>query len=266
MMMQYTFAAAGESRSVLLNYDILSQGKHVGDVTTKISQQETRHVIIERSHIKASGWLWKIDVTTVLSEEFINGNKLTNADGKTFEEGAAHWTTMKLQEDDFQMQYIKIPKTSSDEEKIFASLSAEAASGASLNTDKILSLSESVFSTSKEASEEWLISKRSFDTTWNNLPFYIQLRAETSIPETLNILDSENLEIDRFAVKNIGKETMKIGTEQVSAHHLIFTTGKSNTSHIWINSENNSIPFVVRHTGKDEDGAFEIKLKSIVFH
>lgn len=266
MMVQHTLAVAGESRSILLNYAILSQGKDVGDVTTKISQQETRHIIIERSHIKASGWLWKIDIATVLSEEFINVNELTSADGKTFEEGAAHWTKISLQEDDFQMQYIKIPKTSPDEEEIFASLSTEAASAASLHSEQILSLSESVFSTSREVSEEVLISKRSFDTTWNNLPFYIQLIAERPIPETLNILDSENLEINRFSVKDIGKETMRIGTEQISARHLTFTTRKSNTSHIWINIEDNSIPYVVRHTGKDKDGAFEIVLKSIVLH
>ena len=261
LMMQSTIAHATENRSMLLTYDILSQGKDVGDVTTRISQQENRHVIIERSHIKASGWLWKIDIVTVLSEEFENGNELTNADGKTFEEGSAHWTKIKSQGKDFLMQYIKIPKPGPLEEKQFSRLSFEADAKTSSNTEDILSLSESIFVNTVERAEEYLVSKKSFDTTWNNLPFYIQQRSDSSIPQELKILDTENLETGRFAVKDVGTETLMLGNEPITVRHLTFFNHKTDTSHIWVNADSDVLPYVVRHTGKDEDGVFEIVLK-----
>ena len=262
LMMQSTFTQADENRSMLLTYDILSQGKDIGDLTTRISQQGNRHVIIEWSHIKASGWLWKIDIVTILSEEFENGNKLTNSDGKTFEEGSAHWTKIGSQEKDILMQYLEIPKPGPREEKQIARLSLEAEANTSSNTEDILSLSGSIFMNIVEGVQEFSVSRKSFDTTWNNLPFYIQRKSDSSMPLELKILDTENLEIGKFTVKDVGRETLMLAKEPITVRHLTFSNRKTGTSHIWINTDSGVLPHVVRHTGKDEDGAFEIVLKS----
>lgn len=252
-----------ESRYIVLNYDIYSEGEDVGDVTTKISLQDNRHVIIEQSHIKMSGWWWSIDFITIMSEEFENGNELVKADSKTFDEGVAYWTKIKSQENGVWMQYIKIPETNPEEEKKFAKLAFEIEGKTSANTENILLLSESIFADRHIGGEEGLAPKNSFDTTWNNLPFYIQRMADNRIPGKLKILDTENLEIDVFTVEEIGRETLMIGAEKISTHHLAFSNAKTSTSHIWINTDKRSIPCVVRHTGEDEDGPFEIVIKSI---
>ncbi len=252
---------ADESDFVVLNYEILSEGKDVGDMTLKLFQQKSGHVIVSHTHIKASGWWWSINITTILSEQFQHKAGLIKADGKTLDENTAYWTKINAYDDEYRADFMEINKTTTQENEQFSGLSFAVAGRVSSNTEEILSLSEALFTDRKGQIHGVTFPKNSFDTTFNDLAFFIQKNAGKPLPKKLNILDTENLEIIQMSISDLGLETMLIGVEKIQVRHLTLSDEKFPSSHIWIKEDLSSLPYFVRHTGEDEDGKFEIILK-----
>ena len=254
-----------QNSSSTLTYDVFSKDKDVGDVTLQLLKTPTGHKLIEQSHIKASGWWWNLDLTTVLSEEFDKDQGLIHGDGKTFDEGTAYWTQIKKLDNAYQAQYVHIEKVTPEEEKQFKNLSFSVAGKTNSDINEALTLSKSIFADRQEAEQSTQFPVNAFDTTWNNLPFFVQKNVNKPLPETINIMDSENLEIMTAKVKDLGNASITIDDQNFETRHIQLSYGRFKPSLIWIymgvNDQTSALPFVVRHTGEDEDGPFEIILK-----
>lgn len=261
-------AVAGEQQDdfLMLNYDIFSEGKDVGDMTLKLSKDEEGYIIIEQSHIKASGWWWNLDVTTVLSEEFRQDGVFIRGDGKTVVDGSGHWTRIDAVEDEYRAEYTEIVKTSKAEERQFSTLSFAVAKRVSPNIEEILARSKSIFSDRNIQPHGVKFPKDAFDTTWNNLPFFIRDQGKKDLPSKLRILDSENLEVVQVSLNDLGVEALIVDGRSVHVRSLKIYDGKFDPTYLWINEGRKGgltrIPHFVRYKGKDEDGEFEIVLKS----
>ncbi len=253
---------AEESVFRVLNYDILSAGDDVGDVTLKLSKNKSGHLIVEHSRIQTSWLFWSIDITTIQSEEFQRGVGLVKADSKTVFEGTAYWSKIDAHEDKFLGEFTEIAKLTAREEKQFSRLSFAISGKVSANTEEVVSLSEAIFSERNEQAHSVNFPQDSFDTTFNDLALFIQKNADKPLPKKLNILDTENLEISQVSISDIGLETILVGKQKIEVRHLKLSDTKSKPSHLWITEGVISLPYIVRHTGEDEDGPFEIILKA----
>jgi hypothetical protein len=256
---------AEENHFQILNYDIYSNGKDVGDLTLKLSKDKAGHVIIEQSHIKASGWWWSLNITTVLSEEFKQGGILKRSDGKTLDEDTIVWTQISSDENRYQAEWASIGKTTDQEKKQFFKLSSAALTKDSNNTEEILLITKSMFIGREQQTEHASIPQHVFHTTWNNLPFFIQQNAKDSLPERLDILDTENLEIFQVSLNDLGYKYLLIGNKEIKVRHMKLSDGKFKPADLWVYDgkqvDESALPYIVRYTGEDEDGSFEVVLK-----
>jgi hypothetical protein len=256
---------ARENSYQLLTYDIFSEGKDIGDITLKLSTYEKSHIIIEHSHIKVSEWLWSIDITKVQSEEFEQGGVLKMSDGKILYDDAIYWTQISSYGSQYQAGFTSLDKITEQEKKQFSNLSTAAAEQVSNNSEDILLHTKSMFVGRKKQTERLSFHQGAFDTTWNNLPIFIEGYTGMALPDKLNILDPENLEIHQVSLSDLGYENVSVGAKEVQARHLKLSDGKFKPSHLWIyvgtNVGEHSLPYIIRYTGEDEDGTFEIVLK-----
>lgn len=254
---------AENSDFIVLNYDVISEEEDVGDMTFKFSQGESGYVIVEHSNIKASSWWWSIDVTTIASEEYRYDAGLVKVDSKTVDkdDGIAYWVKIKSHEDGFWGDFTVIERITAGESKQFSGLTFAVAGRTSNNIEEILSLSSKIFADRKEKAEGAKFPKNSFDTTFNHLPFFIQKNAGKPLPKKINILDTDNLEVSPVEINDLGEKTILVGTSKIKVRHLTLSDGEFDPSHLWIKVDDTSLPYLVRHVGVDEDGAFELKLK-----
>ncbi|MCF6325082.1 MAG: hypothetical protein L3J89_12295 [Gammaproteobacteria bacterium] len=103
-------------------------------------------------------------------------------------------------------------------------------------------------------------ARKDFDTTFSNLPLFIQAYKGKPLPKKLNILDTEELEIGTVSIRDLGVKTISIGKQKIEARYLALSDNKSKPLQLWI-KEDDLLRYFVRYTGEDEDGPFEIILK-----
>jgi hypothetical protein len=249
-----------------LTYDLLSEGEDIGDITLKLLKEEKRYVILEKSHIDVSGWWWRIDITTVLFEQFDQGGVLKHSDGKTLDEDTIYWTQISSDNDQYQASFRSIKKITDQDKKQFSKLSFAVSDPSSNNVDEVVSLSKLIFSRRDQQAERSSFSQADFDTTWNGLPFFIQKQAGGDLPNKLSILDSEDLEIFQVTLDDLGYEVVSDGANEIPARHLRLSDGKYKPTDLWIydgtNTDQFSMPYMIRYTGENQDGPFEAVLKA----
>ncbi len=247
----------------VLNYDIFSSGKDVGDVTVKLSENSDGYTIIEHSHLKVSSW-WSGDfeITSIQSETFQQGIGLIKSDSKTVYEREAYWSKINAHGDQLLAEFTVIDKMTTQEAKQFSHLSFALSRKVSDNSKEAISLSETLFSNRNKPAHKEEFSWGSFDTTFNNLPLFIQKNGTQPLPKKLNILDTEELEISTTSLHDLGVETIQVGKQKIKARHLTLSDNKSKPLHLWIKEDVASLPYFVRYTGEDEDGPFDIILKT----
>ncbi len=261
-LMLQSSVMAGEGDFQLLNYDIISEGEDVGDMTLKLSRKEGGYVVVEQSQIEISGWWWSVKIATVLSEEFQGDGNLVKADSKTVIEGGVYWTRMHAHDEAVSGEYIEITHMNADEEKKFSHLSFAVTGKSSNNGEEVISLSEAMLSSrNRKPAHQVTFPQGAFDTTFNNLPFFIQQNGDKPLPSKINILDTENLEISSASIEDLGVESLTIGNRNIQVRHITLSDGQYRPSHLWIKEDAGSLPYVVRHSGEDEDGEFDIVLK-----
>ncbi len=256
-------ALAQAPDSLTLSYDILSEGDDVGDMTRKLSRTEDGYTIVEHHHIKTSGWWGSIDITTILGEEFQHGVGLIKSDSKTMDDGTVYWSRINLHEDEFWGEFTEISKMSKRETQQFFNLSAAATSRDVFKAADIFALSVALFSIRNDLAQAHRIKfvRGSFATTFNDLPFFIQRNAGKPLAKKIQILDPENLEIISVEMTDRGLESILVGSEEIQTRHLIVSNGQFKPSHLWIKIDSASLPYIVRHSGEDEEGTFEMTLK-----
>lgn len=251
---------AEEPVSRVLNYDILSSGEDVGDATVKLSKSSAGHTIVEHSHIKVSSMWQGFEITTIQSETFQQNVGLVKSDSKTVYEGEAYWSRINIQDNKFVAAFTEITKMTNQEKKQFSRLSFAISRKISANTEEAVLLSEALFSNRNEPAQKVDFRRDDFDTTFNNLPLFIQKNGTKPLPKTVNILDTEELEISAASISDLGVKTIMIGKQKIEARHLTLSDNKSKPLHLWI-KEGDILPYFVRYSGEDEDGPFEIILK-----
>ncbi len=253
---------AEESAFKMLSYDIFAEGEDVGDVTLKLSKNNNRYIIVEHSRIKISWLFWSIDISTVLSEEFQHGVGLVKADSKTLYEESVYWSKINVHDSKHLGEFTEINKITARESKQFSQLSFAISGKVSANTEEVVSQSEAIFSGRNERAHRMNFAQGSFDTTFNDLPLFIQKNAGKPLPEKLNILDTENLEITQTSINDLGLKTIVVGKKKIQVRHLTLYDTQFKPSHLWIKEDATSLPYFVRYTGEDEDGEFEVILKA----
>lgn len=246
-----------------LNYDILSEGEDVGDITLKLSQTEEGYLIIEHNQIKVPGGWGDINITTIISEEFKHGVGFINSDSKTVADGTAYWTRISRRDDGYLGVYTEISKLDQHETQQFSQLSSALTGRDQFKAEEIIALSRAIFSVRGDSAHTHHVkfTKNAFSTTLYGFPFFIQKYDGKPLPKKINILDAQSMEVHQVSISDLGVEALIVDKKKLHVRHLVISGGKYKPSHLWLKDGGSSFPYTVRHVGEDEDGMFEIVLR-----
>jgi len=252
--------SAAKTGSLTLKYTIKSEGEKIGVVTHRLFQNDNGHSFAEYSHINASGWWGKIDISSSLLEEFDGVNEFNSADSKTLDGHTSYWSKIKQNKNGLWGSYAEIKDTTDQESEGLTDLSAAITDARELNLGEMLSISRDIFKNRTIQPEGVQFTRQDFDTTDTNLPFFIQSFGSKPLPHKLRLLDTDNLKISETNIVDLGYEIISIGNKKTRSRHLKLSGSKYKPSHIWIKDTDTDLPYMVRFVGEDEDGPFEIKL------
>lgn len=252
-------------RFVTLNYHILSEGVHVGEVIFKLFRTKKGYVIVEYSHIKTAGWWGDIDLVIVLSEAFQYELGLILTDSKTWDNDTMYWSRIEAHENSFLGKLTEVSKMNVREKQRFFQLSSIITKQGWIDREEVALLSNSIFSARNDLvfSRSVPFVQDSFDTSIRGLPFWIQKYTGKALPQKIRILDIESFDVIHVDIKDLGLKTIMVGLKEIEVRHLILSGEELKPLHLWIKIELASLPYIVRYTGEDEEGRFEIILTSL---
>ncbi len=243
------------------DYDILLEGDNTGIMSMTISQfSNNEYSILTNSDIKLSGWWGKHLVHSNMVEQFSNSGRLLKADNMILDGKKAYWTKMILANDELWASSVQVKSVKEHEEEEFIGMIANIGSMFVSGAGDVLAVSNLLFAGAESSHNNIRLSQDSYDTSFNNLPFY-WLKYNKSLPAKINILDSDNLSIYTMKTKLIKVENNNQGLIDSSVYHYILTAKKGKPLHMWLTINDNNIPYFTRLTGADKDGHFQINLK-----
>jgi len=253
-------ALAQKTDIMNLKYNILSQGKKVGIAAVKLSRSGNTHTYAEYSRIKTSGWWGKIDAKSILIEKSINQTLFVSADAKTLDGKTVYWTNLIANGNDLRGAFAEIKNITVQEKLDIMDIAFAISDKQAQNSKEILASSRALLANKKSQLKKVQLSSAAFDTTANNLPFFLQKFVGKRLPKTLDIMDTEDLAITRMKIKYLGLVEFSIGGKTISARHFKLSGSKFKSAKIWIKTDPTSLPYIVRYVGENEDGPFELRL------
>jgi hypothetical protein len=111
----------------------------------------------------------------------------------------------------------------------------------------------------EEQDEDLRIPLKDFDATIRGLPFYLQRHNYQLRKNEIRLLDTEQLEVERYSIKLLGEERINLGGQIFLCRVVLLISPNSEISY-WI-AEDKIGPFLVKESNKDDEGTYEILLK-----
>ncbi len=252
-----------ESTNIIakFDYDILLEGDNTGAMSMKVLQlSNNEYNILTKSDIELSGWWGKHLVHSNLVEQFSSSGRLLKADNMIIDGKKAYWTKMILTEDELWTSSVQVKSIEEHEEEEFIGMIANIGSMFVAGAGDVLAVSNLLFAGAESSHNNIRLSQNSYDTSFNNIPFY-WLKNNKSLPDEINILDSDTLSIYTMKTEVYKTETSNQEIFDSSVYHYVLTTKKGEPLHLWLAIDDNNIPHFIRLIGEDEDGPFQINLK-----
>lgn len=250
----------------MFQYDILVENEDIGDSKIHVIKAINGTVVLhELSHIKTSGFLGKVDLTSSLTEEFSKNGSLFKADIKERVNKKVFWTQLQSVENEIWATRTQIKKLSEIQEQQFIDISVGLLANMVSNVGEIIAISQLIFSDDEEATESLQknlrIDKTSFDTTFISIPHLWQ-NNQYQFPAEMTILDTELLSVYPAKIEYVAKEfLMNTESHEVLTDHYRIMPPKSAPIDIWLAKDPQNVPHFVQIVGEDKDGKFKIKLK-----
>jgi hypothetical protein len=258
----YADIAYGDKTDTLtVKYDILVESETIGDLTHKWFRNGNRSSLYERSRINASGWWGKIDISGFLVEELDGVNRLVHSESVDRDGNTLYRATIETSNEGLQASFIELKKINDSEREQFIRLLRTVSKTQEKQPENLRALTAALFKQRGKLREQARFDASDFDTTENNLPFYIQSLGGKPIPKQLRLLTTDNLAVSEVTITDLGYETISVGAKVFRCRHIKLDDGKYKPSHLWIDEESRSQPYMVRFTGEDEDGPLEINFK-----
>lgn len=272
-----------------LTYDILTEGKKIGQLTHRIMPTEQGYTIAETSEIKLLGWWGKINIYSNFIETYDNNGGLIISDNKIRDGSTTHNMATRRNENSYLGSYQKVQKTTKNELAILDSLSELIRSNSHVDSEEVHRLFEKLFVNRTQKSQEGSFPTSSFDTTFTYLPFFLQKHAQDGFDAEVTLYDPEELELSTVKITDMGWEILEIKGKPIKTRLFSVNDNENPKTHIWLGNffipkkrsstlDNkhpnptleppNLIPYLVRLTAEDKDGPIEILLstKNTIMH
>ncbi len=263
-------ALASENQFRELKYDILSDGKDIGDTISRLSSSgddsKAEHSMAEYSTIKVSGWWGSIDISSVLVETYRGNNALLTSISNTQDDNTVYRVRIDSVQNAITSSFREIKKLNETEKEQMAEIAAAIVDAAAPEMATVLSRSRNLFASRKDAQNIVRFKTADYHTTENNLAFYLQQLPGKLNGGELNLLDTEDLVIRRVKLEDLGQEVVLVGDHPVQTLHVKISEVKKSPykpAHIWIAQGESSLPYTVRYIEEDEDGETEVVLRSV---
>lgn len=252
---------------VLFEYDIISEGEDIGDMTSEISlEPENTYKIIEKATIEITSFWGDINIRSTTSEEYSNTGALLKANSTIvdLDENDAYWLKMENNNGQLWVKGGEGKVINKKEEEVGEGV-VELAGGVATEfipgLDLIMGVSDFIFSSDQDSIESGTISQNDFTTTFSNLPFYWK-RNNENLNQNIIVLDTEEFTIDEVKFKYIDSRQERSGGKTIKAHHYSMTSvSEDEPMDVWLAVDHQGVPHFTEYHLKDDEGVVEVKLK-----
>lgn len=249
-------AMAEEAQVVACTYDLILDKKDAGDIFLERQAGDKGTIGIGTAmEVKVSGW-WGSWHLRSSGRAVADGERLLRFDHRITEDNKAWRITGEYADKAIWCSAREVSSKQAKEEDELTGLALSVAAAAIPYAGLVMGLLRE----GDGLKGDQRIPGDQFDTTAMELPRYL-LNHQTGLGETaVGVLDTGQLEIKSWHFSPAGQEVLALAGREFSCWKF---SGKSDGEHslYWV-ARDKLGAFVVRETGKDKDGPYEIRLKS----
>ncbi|MCG8382219.1 MAG: hypothetical protein MJA28_08390 [Gammaproteobacteria bacterium] len=254
---------AAPEQGIVLNYEVFSDKQKIGDIHKEhafVMNSEDRYEQVTIStQVRASGWWgsWSLDTESRYVFSGLDvlrfGHKITE-DGKKF-----HVVGEKL-EDRLWASASEVKTQQLIDDDAFFNLALAITNKAPSPGGEAL-IGEGLLGDGAKAQKEIRIPMKSFVSTVEKLPSLARTHGYRLSGIKVEFLDSGELEIVSYVLNSVEQETLSIDGHEYDCYVIEAKTPEGEAKY-WIAEVQGEV-FLVRETGHDSDGPYEIVLREL---
>jgi hypothetical protein len=251
-------ALAMSGKQAICSYDLLLGGDDVGDITaTRMKGQNNTMSVQSSMAITVSGWFGSYNLSSS-GEVLVDSTGIMQFDHTITEEGKTYHLVGERRNKELWCSAREVLSRQEQEDAAVVDIAASTAVSMIPYAGEALGI-VSLFGEVTEGQGELRIPGNLFDTSATMLENYLLKNTEKMHNRTVRILDSTELSIETIRVDNAGQEQVAAAGQSFRCHVFRITTSEGQSTS-WV-AEDSMGAFLVKESGKDEDGAYEIRLK-----
>lgn len=255
-------------------YKILLEDNYKGVMKVKVLHSPNKsYSLLTSSEFSLSGWWGKYLVYTNLIEHFSKTGMLIQVNNMIIDGEEAYWKRLTLIRGQTWESTVKTKNIKKFDEEDFIDTIGDIGDKLIVRERDVLTVSNLLFTGSESSNKSIRLPKKSYDTSFNNIPFYWQ-RHHNSLPDEINIIDTETESIYKLKIEKINsQENHKFSTDNShnssqnnidsTIDYYVFTPDNGKPIHMWLTINRNNIPYFIKLTGEDEDGTFHIEIMDV---
>lgn len=257
LLLALILGSATAAAQPVWHYDMLLNRKIIGEQTLRLIPNESGALLIQTTSVEKKGWFTQFVMHSVSAEQLSPKGKTLALETRVTANGQTWWSHVFSTGTGLQGTGHNMGELNSDLQQKLAALDERITSEQPPALSEIKVQTESIFMGTPGEQQATLNPNTPFITSLNALPFY--LKQVGRIPGALQLLDNEGLQVINSPIIDLGTQSMEIGGEHYTAHHIKVEKADAGT-HIWFN-EGDTGPVVLMIAGKSGKKKFQISLK-----
>ncbi len=260
--LNHSIAMAGSH--VSYGYDLILNGNDVGDLSTTRKQDLNDETLLVQTSftLKLAGWFGNYDLTSS-GEVIVDRMGILKFDNIITEDGQTFRLVGERHNEELWCSAKEVFTQKEQEDVAVVDLAVSVATtvipyaGGSLSVVSLLDNKNS-------GRGELRIPMTLFDTSATILSTFLVENKDSMTNRSVRILDTTDLSIETVEVNKKGQEQITVAEQTFKCHVFDVKTSEGQSVY-WI-AEDLLDPFLVKETGKDTDGDYEVRLKEYIIH
>ena len=263
--------AAAYSESINLSYEVFSQGKSIGSFKQEVIFTKNDRQYLQAWSIFVKGWWGKYELKELNFEQYDEALGLQSAISKSYENQQANWIEL-IREDNGELRHShqSTKKMNRRERERLAFLSERVGKIGLGNIERFRTEFDEIYARYGKPRAIADFYNSGSIVTSTRLPekllskFKRQASTEGGNMGEVTIYDNEIMKLQSHKVEFTGLVREMLHGKVVTAHSFSLKRPNHPAGSIWVaRHPNGNFPYMLRYTGVDADGEFEILLAGL---
>ncbi|MCE2594121.1 hypothetical protein K6Y31_04765 [Motilimonas cestriensis] len=244
------------------NYEITLGEKLVGSMKSTFQAEQNGYRLKQQSEITTSG-LWADDnIRSTLSENYQLDGTLIKSDNHLRHNDETVWTKIELSNNEYLAIHSEVTTEQQKEEAEAVEIVKQAVTTLVPNAGHVLMLGEVLLADQSNVAKNSRLGKKDFDSSFTALPYYWQQHSY-SLPQKMNLFDTENMTLFSTNIQFIGTETQSINQTTIETQHYRLNITDSAPIDIWLAGIKPHLSYFVQIAGREDGESYTVKLKGL---